>query len=324
MEKQRSFFEKLALYTARHLITSENKRGEMKYGYNNVRWISKNFNRLKNFTSHRKRITQYKHRFDELLNENGRLHSINANISDGWLHLKKPDMPFQSEFIKAGEEIFRRMNKNAFTQKAYMTMMNTADDIAEFPSLLDFATSSDLLKIVGEYLKCVPVLTEISFYISEPTEGDATGSQLFHIDLEDTRVVRLIVPIEDITVAQGPFTFIPEKASTEAIRKLNYGSLKSTYRVKDDEMYKAISKDNLVVGTCEKGDLLFADTSRCFHYGSRGQTIPRKLCMLNYHSDIPENFNQTFGTGNQLKKYIKAQDTELRKMVLDYAYFPGK
>jgi hypothetical protein len=261
---------------------------------------------------------------DELFKSNGSPFQINKCITDGWLHLKNPNLPFQEQFIKSGEEIFRRMNKNAFTQKAYMTMLNTADDIAEFPALLDFATSSDLLKIVSTYLQCIPVLTEISFYISEPTEGDATGSQLFHIDLEDTRVVRLIVPIEDITLEQGPFCFIPEKASAEAIKKLHYGSLKSTYRIKDEEMYRVINKNNLVVGTCEKGDLLFADTSRCFHYGSRGQNIPRKLCMLNFHSDIPENFNQTFGTGNQLKKYIKPADSELRKMVLDYSYYPFK
>ncbi|MCE2787663.1 MAG: hypothetical protein LW692_06790 [Sphingobacteriales bacterium] len=235
--------------------------------------------------------------------------------------MKQANMPFQGEFIKAGEEIFRRMNKNDTPQKAYMTMLNTADVIDEFPALLDFATSSDMLKIAGNYLQCIPVLTEISFYISEPVEDDASGSQLFHIDLEDTRVVRLIVPIEDITSEQGPFSFIPENATTSVIKKLKYGSLKSTYRVKDEDIYNVIGKEHLVVGTCQKGDLLFADTSRCFHYGSRGQTKPRKLCMLNYHSDIPENFYQTFGIGDRLKKYIKPTDSELRKMVLDYSYY---
>ncbi|MCE2787662.1 MAG: hypothetical protein LW692_06785 [Sphingobacteriales bacterium] len=85
MEKKRTFFEKVALYTARHLMGSENKRGEMKYGYNNVRWISKNFNRLKNFNSHRKRKSEFATSFNKLLAENGNMKERTEQIQNGWL-----------------------------------------------------------------------------------------------------------------------------------------------------------------------------------------------------------------------------------------------
>jgi hypothetical protein len=269
-------------------------------------------------------MSLFKNKLNSLLIENGLKSEPKERITDGWLHIKNSSLPFHEAFLKAGEKIFSKMIKTDVTHKAYMEMVNTVDDIENYPELLNFATSSELITIVAHYLKCIPVLREISFYISEPTEFDPTGSQLFHIDNEDNRVVRLIVPIEDITEEQGPFTFFPEKITDTAIKQLKYGTLKSTYRITDEQMYKYISKEDLITATCKRGDLVFADTSRCFHYGSRGQIKPRKLCMVNFHSDIPENFYQTFGSGNLLKKYIKPNDSELRKMLLDYSYYPGK
>ncbi len=318
-----TFIQKLVHYGTSFLVR-ERLNGDYYIGYNNVRSITKTFNYLKNFSSHRARMYLYKNKLQSVLIDNGIKLEPEDKLIDGWLHIKNSNFPFHKEFLETGDEIFKRLEKNESTQKAYIEMINGLDDIEKYPNLLNFATSSELISVVANYLKCIPVLTEISFYISEPVNFDATGSQLFHIDIEDTRVVRLIVPIEEITEEHGPFSFLPESITTKAIKKLKYGTLKGTYRITDEQMYKHIAKDKLIKATCKRGDLVFADTSRCFHYGSRGQTKPRKLCMVNFHSDIPENFKQTFGAGDLLKKYIKPNDSELRKMLLDYSYYPGK
>ena len=44
-------------------------------------------------------------------------------------------------------------------------------------------------------------------------------------------------------------------------------------------MYEHVSKNDLIVFAGELGDVLFIDSSQCFHYGSRNSVVPRFQMM---------------------------------------------
>jgi hypothetical protein len=58
-------------------------------------------------------------------------------------------------------------------------------------------------------------------------------------------------------------------AATEALGNQKRGS---HYRVTDEEMYRVIDPKEAIVFAYPKGTVLFIDSSRCFHYGSRDRT----------------------------------------------------
>ena len=63
-----------------------------------------------------------------------------------------------------------------------------------------------------------------------------------------------------------------------------------------------------------KGTVLFIDSSRCFHYGSRLSYTPRMQMMYAFTSVCRTDFSQTF---MQPFPYpVNSNDSRLRKMVL--------
>ena len=85
-------------------------------------------------------------------------------------------------------------------------------DLEEYPSFLDFVTSSDLLATVGSYLQCIPVLSatlpsglrlvESNDAFDEEPEV-AKDSQLYHIDYYSRPNVYVLVLLEDVTPEHG-------------------------------------------------------------------------------------------------------------------------
>jgi hypothetical protein len=303
------------------LVSKGDGQGNYRIGNNTFKSVAKKLNYYLNKSSYeyRKQLFEsgeFNHLFEGIDKDN-----LPA-ITNGFVKINEPLNPVQGEFIKAGEEILKRGVKDG-TYKDYFQILSDVLDYEWFPSLVEFATSKELLYIVANYLETIPVLKHIDIYASPPVDKDTfEGSQLFHMDLEDSRVARVIVLLDEVGDTEGPFTFFPSDLSKEAAEKLKYGSKGSTYRVTDEEMFKVVDHNKLLKATGSKGEIFICDTSNCFHYGSRGQTNPRKLAMLSFVTPAPENYHliQKRKHRNALKKQIKDSDTELKKMVLDPEY----
>ena len=80
-------------------------------------------------------------------------------------------------------------------------------------------------------------------------------------------------------------------------------------------MYRVIDPKEAIVFAYPKGTVLFIDSSRCFHYGSRRSYKPRLQMMYAYTSACRCDFSQTFM--QPFPYSIKEKDSALRKMVLE-------
>ena len=202
-------------------------------------------------------------------------------------------------------------------------------DPTDYPAFLDFATSSELLSVVGRYLQCIPALSTTMPSGIRVVESNARfddqpdsphDSQLYHIDYYSLPNVYVLVLLQDTTFENGPWTFLPRDISQEAREKLGYWNHGRGYRLSDEEVYSVVDRKDVIEFTGKRGSVLFIESSSCLHFGSRNSVKPRFQLMLGYTGACRTDFTETF---MKPKAYpIQESDSRLRQLVLDKDRLP--
>lgn len=295
-------------------------------GTNNTMKIARAYNRFVYGKYYEYRKNQYLHRFDELIRENGQPVSTINEIKDGWALDTSGTLPHLKQLLLDAGEIIKERGRVKRTDfgRPWFQEIPIDDLFVKYPSLLDFATSSDVLSIVSKHLGFIPVLSAalpngLRFNESWAQHDDAPpdffrGSQLFHIDYHDSPMAYVIVLLNDITMDNGPFCFFPNSTSQKVSKALNYRARGSPHRLPDEEVYSVVPESELLRVCYPAGTVLFLDPSRCFHYGSRNAVNPRYALIYAFVSPCRTDFGEVL-----LKKKlypVRKSDSWLRKMVL--------
>ena len=310
--------------------TFRNEENMERYGIRTIMRAAKLYNRWRYHNRAKRHDNAYKTHLDKLLIENagpGFRQHRKIELNDGWALDTSQSLPGLDRLLdEAGQVARERAGRiHSDIQRPYFRSLIFPDDIKKYPSWLDFITSSEILEAVTHYLKTIPVLSktrppgvrfmESNQRLDPNPPGPFADSQLYHLDLHDTPLVYIIVLIRDVTTECGPWTFLPASVSARAAKALGNQKRGHHYRVTDEEMYRVIDPKEAIVFAYPKGTVLFIDSSRCFHYGSRRSYKPRLQMMYAYTSACRCDFSQTF---MQPFAYpIKEKDSALRKMVLE-------
>lgn len=172
------------------------------------------------------------------------------------------------------------LSKQAFVlnpNKMFLLSVLAGDDFCAHPDLLRFMVSRPILDVATRYLGAVPLLAGANLWWSPPNRS-AASSQLFHTDNEDWRQLKIFINLFDTEGAHGPFTFLPATISAAAVKRNRY----VTGRLTDEQVFAVASADELVRLTGPAGSGGFVDTSRCLHYGSRGNTEDRLVLAFQF------------------------------------------
>jgi hypothetical protein len=296
---------------------------KLAYAYNRFK-----FGRMDDWRQH-----LYETEMDVLLKENGGLTRPRIRMQDGWALDTSKSLPHLDRVLEDSEKIIaersgvRRSGSGAY--RSYFQDVWTPADLEKYPSFLDFTTSSDVLATVADYLKCVPTLSTtlpsgIRFVESNAAFDDQPDkphdSQLYHIDYYSLPNVYVLVLLRDTTPENGPWTFLPKSVSSKAAQKLNYWTKQHGYRLSDDQVYGEVDPSKAIEFTGQRGDVLFIESSGCFHYGSRNSIKPRFQLMLGYLGACRTDFSEVI---MQPKIYpVCESDPRLRKMVLNKTILP--
>ncbi|MGH7891586.1 MAG: hypothetical protein ACREN0_04880, partial [Thermodesulfobacteriota bacterium] len=218
-------------------------------GTNNTMKIARAYNRLVYGRFYEYRKNQYCNHFDELIRENGEPVSRINEIRDGWSLDTSGTLSHLTQLLHDAGEIIKERGRVKRTDfgRPWFQELPIGDLFVKYPSLLDFATSSDVLSTVSRHLGYIPVLSAavphgLRFNESWAGHDDAPpgyfrGSQLFHIDYHDTPMAYVIVLLNDITMENGPFCFMPDSVSQKATKALNYRTWGKPHRLSDEEVY---------------------------------------------------------------------------------------
>ena len=151
------------------------------------------------------------------------------------------------------------------------------EDLFEHRSLIDIAVHDELLAAVTAYLGQVPRLYNLMLWWS-PVNQSQQGSQLYHYDHRDSRQAKLFLNLNDVTLESGPLHFLRASDSVKVDDKVGY----QQGRYSDDDVYSAVSREDVMAATGEAGTAYIVDTARCLHYGSRGNSRDRFILMASF------------------------------------------
>lgn len=300
-------------------------------GIRNTMRLAKTYNRLRYRKTLKMRQRLFRQSFDELIEEHGGLKRDPGTITDGYLIDDSMDFPHLDALLEQADEVIAERGKKSTkkTNKPFIQDIHTPDDLKRFPAFLDFVTSPEILSVASRHLELVPMLSKTLppgvRFVESWREYDEPGaplrdSQLYHLDHHDAPLVYVIVLLRDTTIENGPWTFLPASVSDRAVKKLGYRKRGEPYRVTDERMYEAVSKEEAIEFSYPRGTVLFIDSNRCFHYGSRNAIEPRYQMMYGLVSPCRTDFSEEVMPHRKYK--TNKDDSRLRRLALDKTYFP--
>lgn len=197
----------------------------------------------------------------------------------------------------------KKQNKSG---KDYLQHLVRRGDFDPASPVIRLAFNRELVGQVSRFLGDFPVIADIALLYSPlasvDTSEEFTGSQLFHMDADDTALCKVWFILEDVTIDDGPTVVVSKETSRVLAKKIGYHK---SSRVKQDNLITGELEPNqifTIVGN--KKDLLFIDTANCFHYGSRvgKHSNGRFMLMISYSTSfaLEHGFH---GTNSPLKTY---------------------
>ena len=226
----------------------------------------------------------------ELLSENDPSFSGTPRnlLKDGWCVDRSGTLPGIDRALAETDRLIaerggvdRRGTRMA--QRDYLFYLLLApDELDVYPGILDFLMSSEVIATAAEAMGTMPVMAQNlphgvrMFESTDRFNSQSTyeASQLFHRDIHSRPLIYVILLARDTSEANGPWHFLPQSVSDQASDALGYEKRGVPYYVTDERMAAVTDLSQVIQFTGRRGDVLFLDSSRCFHYGSRDAVEP--------------------------------------------------
>ncbi len=186
---------------------------------------------------------------------------------------------------QASGELTQLSQKNS--KGEFLIDLFQIDGVNDYPEILKFAVSDNMLRIAADYLGTLPRLRYVALWYS-PRNDSTISSQLFHTDREDIKSLKAYLNISPVTTENGPFSLFSAAETDRIADKLGPKSRHPMVgllgRLDDDRVYSVADPSNLIELKGEPGDGAFVDTCRCLHFGSRARKAGRLILVFMYNS----------------------------------------
>ncbi|MFN3348165.1 hypothetical protein [Pseudorhodoplanes sp.] len=158
------------------------------------------------------------------------------------------------------------------------------EDFVQYPALMKFALSDAMLQIVSDYYGMVPQLKEIGIWLTPAYDGEERSSQLYHLDKPECQIVGLFMNLQAQGADAGPLTLLPRNVSERVREGTGYESIyfRGDGRLTDEAVFSHCGTSDQVELAGDAGYGGFADTSNCFHFGSRCRSGERKMMVVKF------------------------------------------
>lgn len=209
-------------------------------------------------------------------------------IKNGFFNCKLEDLKakglgghIDKVFLTANDIIENINDIKSTGTKKYLRNLLGETNTNSIQIFLDFILNDYFLKIIKEYLEEEPLLIELKLLLS-PTnlesDNQLQGSQLFHRDFDDEKIVKIFFYLTDIDDKTGPLQILGSDISNK-ITKNN----RLNYALHSDKIENFVNKDkDILTLKGKKGDCFFVDTSNCYHRGSRLMKKDRYILYANF------------------------------------------
>ena len=290
-------------------------------GLRRTKAMARRFNRHGHPALERRRGL-YRSRLEELLGPV----EPRIEMTDGFAIDDSGALPHLDALLEQGEQMVQRYGGRKWEhEKPYLQNINPESAVDEYPALLDFITSPEVVAAVAPTFGHVPQLSgvlprgvrlmESSTRFDPDSDGPPRESQLYHLDYHSTPTVYVVVALRDIGPDDGPLHFLGAETSRRVAEALEYGARGVPYRLSDEQVMAIAKPEEVHRFSVPKGTVLFIESSACFHFGSRRPANDRYQVQYAFTSPVRNDFLELWRP--QRVYPVAASDPELRRMVLD-------
>ena len=157
-----------------------------------------------------------------------------------------------------------------------------ADRLRTRPEIFRWGASDRLLDLMERYFE-VPVAYHGVYLRRDMAVQRAQASNRWHLDMEDRRVIKLVVYLTDVEDGDGSFQYLPRDQSLELRRGVG-----SRYHMGPDRnMAQFVPESQWRTANGPAGTVLISDTAILYHKGRRPARRDRVTLFYDYTSRKP-------------------------------------
>ncbi|MBR9921789.1 MAG: hypothetical protein GYB31_13195 [Bacteroidetes bacterium] len=202
---------------------------------------------------------------------------------DGFLFVAKSDFPEIPEMISQARAITASQDPEALRRnkkEQLLTGLLKKQELSLDSPFVKFVLREEIAATAANYLGVMPVLGRIDVWYSKAST-ELSNSQLHHCDFESMRQLKLFIYVTEVTDKTGPLVVMKASDSERVRNQIHY---RYGQKVKDEIIDPLVAPDQLFKAVGSPGAMVFGDTSRCFHYGSRvaGESESRTVIMVQF------------------------------------------
>jgi hypothetical protein len=156
------------------------------------------------------------------------------------------------------------------------------EELAGDLTLFKWGLSSANLDLAESYIGLPVAYLGLEVKRERP-DGIARDVRQWHLDIEDRRMLKIIVYLSDVDDGAGPFEYIDRSLTQKAVRALDYWS----GYVPDEAMCTAVDPSAWRMATGPRLTGVFVDTCRLFHRVKPPTRTDRYSMTFSYASSKP-------------------------------------
>lgn len=168
-------------------------------------------------------------------------------------------------------------------EKQKLPQIYTVTDLPEFAA---WANEQRLLNIIESYIGLPVAFHGVHLRKDFPNENQF-GTLLWHQDLEDRRIIKVIIYLSDVEEKHGPFEYIPRAlTSFYRLSRLRYHGAIYT-GITNERLSKSIPKSAWKLCPGKAGNVILVDTNAVLHHGTL-RTEERSALFFVYTASPPK------------------------------------
>ncbi|AFY31950.1 hypothetical protein [Calothrix sp. PCC 7507] len=160
--------------------------------------------------------------------------------------------------------------------------------VTELPSFYNWGKEERLINIIENYLS-FPVAYHGVHLRKDFANEDQFATLLWHRDVEDRQVIKIIVYLSDVEAKHGPFEYVP--LSYTSVYQPNYYRIRRQIHksagMNDEKLNQIVPKSAWKSCPGKAGTVILSDTRRLLHHGTL-RTEERSTLFFAYTANPPK------------------------------------
>lgn len=220
--------------------------------------------------------------------------------------LQALETPSTSLLIASAEKLLPELL--TFSSNGQHSISLPLPKLMKHPEIFLWGLEERLLNIVENYIG-LPVLYHGADFRREIANGKLIDVRQWHIDMEDHRMVKMIVYLNNVSLNGGPFQYISKHSTSLLCQTLQY----SSGFVSDEVIKTVVPTSDWKSCTGHSGTVTFSDTCNVFHRAKPPVEADRFSITFSYtsrrpittHSKYPSFKDELLGISSRLSRCQK-------------------